>query len=195
MALTQVFFQSYWDILGESLVSYCNEFLESGKLPKGLNTTHIVLIPKKQNPEYMTDLRPIALFFMAYKILSKALANRLKSLLAKQSAFVPGRLITDNIVIDYVMQHFLKRKTQGKEGYASLKLDMSKAYDRLEWPLLQDIMIKLGFAEHWVSLIVECVTSVEYFVLNKGDEIGPIKPGRGIRQGDPISPYLFIIVA
>ncbi|XP_031090858.1 uncharacterized protein LOC115995850 [Ipomoea triloba] len=88
------FFQSYWDILGESIVQLCNEFLRSGKLPKGLNTTQIVLIPKKSAPETMADLRPIALCTVAYKILAKAMANKIKILLEdiisnNQSAFVP----------------------------------------------------------------------------------------------------------
>ncbi|XP_031127725.1 uncharacterized protein LOC116029802 [Ipomoea triloba] len=94
------FFQSYWDILGESIVQLCNEFLRSGKLPKGLNTTQIVLIPKKSAPQTMADLRPITLCTVAYKILARAMANMIKVLLEdiisnNQSAFVPGRLITD----------------------------------------------------------------------------------------------------
>lgn len=145
------FFQTYWDIVGDSIVKVCNDFINSGSLPSNLNQTHIVLIPKKKNPETMVDLRSIALCNVAYKILTKALANRLKPILnhiisENQSAFVLGRLITDNIIVAYEMQHFLKRKTQGEVGYAALKLDLSKAYDKVEWLLLRAIMLKLGFA-------------------------------------------------
>lgn len=90
---------------------------------------------------------------------------------------------------------FLKRKRQGKHGVAALKIDMSKAYDRVEWGLLQEMMLKLGFDAKWVQLIMLCVTTVRYSVHREDREVGPIIPSKGFHQGDPLSPYLFILCA
>lgn len=77
----------------------------------------------------------------------------------------------DNIIVAFEMQHFLKRKTQGMTCYVAFKIDMSKAYNRVGWSLLRAIMLKLGFAEKWVNLVLHCITTVECFVLNQGEEI------------------------
>lgn len=140
-------------------------FLNGGGMPNNWNDTTVVLIPKTHNLEKWKDLRPISLCNVVYKIASKVLTNRLKRILPdiisqNQSAFVPGRLITDNILIAYELTHFLQNKRWGTDGYAAVKLDMSKAYDRVEWLFVQKMMEKLGFLERWIDLITKCISSV-----------------------------------
>ncbi|XP_019172068.1 PREDICTED: uncharacterized protein LOC109167502 [Ipomoea nil] len=193
------FFQHFWDIIGSELHHFCSDFFRTGKLPVSLNSTYIVLIPKKTKPDSMGDLRPIALCNTLYKLLSKVLANRIKPLLANiisesQSAFVPGRLISDNIMLAFELNHYLKRKSQGNTGYVGVKLDMSKAFDRVNWYFLLKVMEKMGFSSHFVNLIREMISTVRYTILLEGRAIGTVIPNRGLRQGDPMSPYLFILI-
>lgn len=96
-------------------------------------------------------------------------------------------------MISYEIIHYLNRKKRGKEGHMALKLDMSKAFDRVEWGYLRVILSKMGFNEWWVHLILQCVTTVSYQITHNRRKLGPVIPSRGIRQGDPLSPYLFII--
>jgi hypothetical protein len=131
------FYQKFWHIVGEDVVAAVLNFLESDSKIHQLNRTHVVLVPKVKNPQHLSQLRPISLCNVFYKIGSKALANRLKPMLHSlispfQSAFVPGRLISDNSLVAFEIAHFLKRRNEGKVGYGALKLDMSKAYDRVE---------------------------------------------------------------
>lgn len=198
--MTPAFFQKHWSVVGKEVVNMVRDFFLTGELIDGINETNIVLIPKKNNPVVVGDLRPISLCNVLMKVITKVIANRLKELLGRvvsdtQSAFVPGRLISDNIMISYEVMHYLKRKTRGKEGYMAIKLDMSKAYDRIEWDFLKNILLNMGFDDWWVQLVLRCVTTVSYNVVHGEYEMGPIQPSRGIRQGDPLSPYLFIMCA
>lgn len=142
----------------------------------------------------MKNYRPISLCNVIYKLCSKVIANQLGVLLddiisEEQSAFVPGRLITDKVLIAYECTHYLKRK-KGKSRACAVKLDMSKAYDRVEWEYLHRVMLQLGFHEDFVALIMRCVTSVRV----NGVLSECFRPTRGIRQGDPILPYLLCSV-
>jgi hypothetical protein len=113
------------------------DFLNFGVFDSSLNITHIVLVPKIKNPSRITEYRPISLCNVLYKLMSKVLANRLKRVLnfiisSNQSAFLPGRLITDNAIVAFEALYSMNTRFKGKKGYMALKLDMSKAYDRVE---------------------------------------------------------------
>ena len=198
--MTALFFQKFWHIVGDDVSLAILDFFRSGRMLGSINFTNIVLIPKVKNPESMSQFRPISLCNVLYKIISKVLVNRMKVILPNiisdsQSAFIPGRLISDNVIMAFEVLHYLKNLGAGANFQMAAKLDMSKAYDRVEWNFLQAILLKLGFHRRWVNLIMLCVSSTSFTVMVNGVPNGYIKPSRGLRQGDPLSPYLFLLCA
>ena len=116
-------------------------------------------------------------------------------ILDAKSAFVPGRLITNNTMVAYELLHKMRNRRKGKKGQMTIKLDISKAYDWAEWTFLCMIMLKIGLDPRWVHMAMEIVSIASYSILINGEPKGYIKPSRGIKQGDPLFPYLSLLCA
>lgn len=181
-----IFFQKYWDIVGPTTVVDCLTILNQKVPVKAWNHTNIALIPKLSNARLVSDYRPISLCNVSYKIITKVIANGLCLVLNDiieegQTTFIPGRSISDNMIIGHETLYFLKKKRRGKVSFTTLKIDMSKAYDRVEWTYLQQIMLKLGFQDAWIQLIMGCITSPTFSIIMNGEVFGHIQPSRGLR--------------
>ena len=184
--MSTIFFQKYWDIVGNDITCMVLNVLNSSMSMVEINRTNIALVPKTRNPTKMIEFRPISLCNVIYKLISKVLANRLKAILPQiisenQSAFLSERLITDNVLVAFECTDFLDHKRDGKDGFMAVKLDMSKAYDRVEWSFIKKIMERMGFHEKWTNIIMQCISTVSYSVLVNGVAYGSIIPSRGLR--------------
>uniref|UniRef100_A0A2N9IGZ4 Reverse transcriptase domain-containing protein n=1 Tax=Fagus sylvatica TaxID=28930 RepID=A0A2N9IGZ4_FAGSY len=195
--LLPLFYKKYWHIVGHTVIKAVQNFFTSGKLLKQMNFSFIVLIPKIQNPSAINHFRPISLCNTTYKIISKLLVDRLRGVLPDlispaQSTFIPGRWIAENqLIVQEILHSFKIRKVKG--GFVAMKLDLQKAYDRVNWGFLRTVLTRFGFSDQFIGWIMECISSVSFSILVNGGKSKDFKPSRGLRQGDPLSPYLFII--
>eukprot|EP00253_Pinus_taeda_P034952 PITA_34952 len=187
----------FFDLIGSDITEVVEESRLKGEIYKPFNSTFIALIPKKDEPETFEDFRPISLCNCIYKIIAKVIAIRLVPILSRnismeQFGFLDGRQIHEAIGVAQEVLHSIKQKK--KKGVV-LKIDLSKAYDRINWLYIRLLLTHLGFNYSFISWIMGCITNVSFVVLINGAASPFFKSQRGLRQGCPLSPLLFLLVA
>ena len=191
------FFQHFWLLVGDSVKCTVKEAFAASKVPQNLNKTLITLIPKLLGVDKLSNYRPISLCNTIYKIITKIIVMRIRPLLPRiispmQSTFVPRRKGLDNMIITQEIIHTMSGK-KGKTGFMALKIDLKKAYDRLEWSFIRDTLILFNIPKYLMDVIMSCVSSSSIAVLLNGGALEEFQPSRGTRKGDPLSPNIFII--
>ncbi|KAA3487383.1 LINE-1 reverse transcriptase isogeny [Gossypium australe] len=191
-----LFFQKHWDILGEVVCDWVRKVFEGNPIDPELNNTLVVLIPKVQNPDTFGQFRPISLCSVLYKLTVKVIANWFKYIFPKiivheQAGFITGRSITDNIILAQEVIHTMR--SQKNKKWMAIKIDLEKAYDRVSWEFIEASLRAAGIPNYINNVITSSTSNSAMQVMWNGVPLSKFRPIRGVRQGCPLFPYIFVL--
>ncbi|XP_039031706.1 uncharacterized protein LOC120166515 [Hibiscus syriacus] len=190
------FFKQSWHIMGNDFLATIRYCFTNSFMLHSFNVTAVVLVPKVLNPSIVKHFRPISCCSIIYKIVTRILVNRLSVVFPSmismnQSIFLKGRNVFDNTLLaQELVRGYTRKKISPR---CALKIDLQKAFDSLNWDFVRIVLHALGLPEKFIGWILACITNPSYSIVFNGTLAGYFKGARGVRQGDPLSPYIFVL--